>query len=161
MSTWTYVNIKGQGHSLTLVQGHSDSTFSNFFSWETARPIEVKFHVEPHWDGRMKVCSNGPGLMTKMAAMPIYVKNMKRKILLLWNQKADDLESLYAASGTRVLPSLFKSWSWVDLDLFYDKVKFGSRQGQIWFPMLLYGKIVKQWIFLLTWAFRLIGELMV
>ena len=31
MITWTYMNIKGQGQSLTLVQGHSDSTFSNFF----------------------------------------------------------------------------------------------------------------------------------
>ena len=26
------MNIKGQGHSLTLVQGHSDSTYLNFFS---------------------------------------------------------------------------------------------------------------------------------
>ena len=39
------MNIKGQGHSLTLVQGHSHSTFSNFFSLETARPIKAKFHV--------------------------------------------------------------------------------------------------------------------
>ena len=45
MSTCTYINIKGQGHSLTLDQGHSDSTFLNFFSWETARPIEAKLHV--------------------------------------------------------------------------------------------------------------------
>ena len=45
--------------------------------------------------------------------------------ILLWNQKADDLESLYAASGPLVLPSLFKWWPWVDLDLFYSKVKFG------------------------------------
>ena len=29
-------NIKGQGHPLTLVQGHSASTFSNFFSLEKA-----------------------------------------------------------------------------------------------------------------------------
>ena len=48
----TYVNIKGQGHSLTFVQGHSDSTFSNFFCWETARPIDAKFHLEPLWDVR-------------------------------------------------------------------------------------------------------------
>ena len=33
--------------------------------------------MEPQWDGGMKVCSNGPGHMTKMAAMPIYGKNMK------------------------------------------------------------------------------------
>ena len=29
-------------------------TFSNFFSLETARPIEAKFHMEPPW---MKICS--------------------------------------------------------------------------------------------------------
>ena len=41
------MNIKGQGHSLTLVQGHSDSTFSNLFFLETAWPVEAKFYVEP------------------------------------------------------------------------------------------------------------------
>ena len=76
MSTWTYTNIKGQSHSLTLVQGHSASTFSNFFSWETARPLEAKFHVEPRWDGGTKVCSNGHGQITKVAAMLIYGKNI-------------------------------------------------------------------------------------
>ena len=40
------MNIKGQGHSVTLVQGHSDSTFSNLFSLETARLIEAKFYVD-------------------------------------------------------------------------------------------------------------------
>ena len=71
------MNIKGQGHSLTLVQGHSESTFSKFFSWETAMQIEAKFHVEPQQNRGMKVCSNGPVHMTKMVAMPIYGKNMK------------------------------------------------------------------------------------
>ena len=66
------------------------STFSNISS-ETTGPIKAKFHVEPPWDGVTKVCSNGPGHMTKMAAMPIYGKNFKN--LLLWNQKADDLET--------------------------------------------------------------------
>ena len=64
------MNIKGQGHSLTLVRGHSDSTCSNFFFLETARPIEAKFHVEPPWDGL--------GHMTNMAVMPIYGKNLKK-----------------------------------------------------------------------------------
>ena len=59
------MKIKGQGHSLTLVQGHLDSTFSNFFSWETARLIEAKFYVAPQWDRGMKVCSNGPGHMSQ------------------------------------------------------------------------------------------------
>ena len=53
-----------------------------------------------------EVCSNGPGHMTKMVAMPIYGERLKN--LLLRSQKADDLETWYAASGARVLPSLFK-----------------------------------------------------
>ena len=73
------------------------STFSNIFSSETTGPIEAKFHVEPPWNGGTEVCSNGPGHMTKMAAMPIYDKNLKN--LLLRNQTADDLETWYAASG--------------------------------------------------------------
>ena len=72
------MNIKGQGHSLTVDQGHSDSTFSNFFSWETGRQIEAKFHVDDPLDGGMKVYSNGSGHMTKMAAMPIYGKKYEK-----------------------------------------------------------------------------------
>ena len=72
MSTRTSVNVKGRGHSLTLVQGRSDSTFSNVFSLETDRLIEVRFHIEPPWDDGMKVSSNGLCHMTKMAVMPIY-----------------------------------------------------------------------------------------
>ena len=49
---------------------------SNAFSFETARPIEAKFHVEPPWDGGMKVNTNGLCHITKMAAMPIYGKNL-------------------------------------------------------------------------------------
>ena len=146
MSTWTYMNIKGQGHSLTLVQGHLYSTFSNFFSLEIARQIEAKFHLEPPWDKEMKDCSNGLSHMTKLAAMtyftpmsyltnyafvwencktmnfserkfvqlvlitwpkwppcPNMVKNSK--YFLLWNQKTDDFETWYSASGGQVLPS--------------------------------------------------------
>ena len=56
-------------------------TFANFFSLETATPIEDKFHVEPPWDGGTKVCSNGPGHMTNMATIPIYGKNLKQSSL--------------------------------------------------------------------------------
>ena len=55
------------------------STFLNIFSSETTGPIEAKFHMEPPWDGGTKVCSNSPDHMTKMAAMPIYGKNLKKK----------------------------------------------------------------------------------
>ena len=79
------------------------STFSNIFSSETTGPIEAKFHMEPPWDGETKVCSNGPGHMTKMAAMPIYDKNLKKYSSP--EPKADDVETWYAASGARLLPS--------------------------------------------------------
>ena len=41
------------------------------------------------------------------SAMSIHGKNLKKN-LLLWDQKADDLETWYAPLGARVLPSLFK-----------------------------------------------------
>ena len=50
----------------------SDSIFLNYFSSITIRLIEAKFHVEIPWNGGTKVCSNGPGHMTKMATMPVY-----------------------------------------------------------------------------------------
>ena len=50
------------------------STISNVFSSETARPIKAKFYVEPPWESGMKVYINGPGHITKMAAMLIYGK---------------------------------------------------------------------------------------
>ena len=34
--------------------------------------------MEPPWEGGTKVCINGPGHRTKMAAMPIYGKNLKK-----------------------------------------------------------------------------------
>ena len=77
------MSIKDQGHSLN----------------------KVKFHVELSWDKGIKIYANGSGHMTNMAPMPIYGKN--RKYLLLLSQKADDLESLYAALGIRVLPTKF------------------------------------------------------
>ena len=55
-------------------------TFSNVFSSETAWPIKAKFYVEPPWEGGTKVYTNGPGHITKMAAMPIYGKNFFLKI---------------------------------------------------------------------------------
>ena len=50
---------------------------SNFFFLQTAWLIETKFYVAPPWDRGMTDCSNGPGYLTSMAAMPIYGKNFK------------------------------------------------------------------------------------
>ena len=74
-----FMNIKGQGQ--TLVQGDLYSTFSNFFSLETAWPIEAKFHMEPPWDWGTKIYAKVLGHMTNMAAMPIYGINLKKSSL--------------------------------------------------------------------------------
>ena len=127
--------------SLTLVQDHSDSTFSNCFTIVTAGPIEAKFFVESPWDKGTKVCSNNSGHMTKVAAMPIYGKNLKNLLLLI--QKAHDLETWYATSGTQVLQNLFTWRPCVDPDLLL-------WQGQIWALLLLcvcVGGELQQWIF--------------
>ena len=48
------------------------------------------------------------------------------KNLLFQNRKFYDLEIWHAASETQALQSLYKWLLWVDLDLFYGKVKFGN-----------------------------------
>ena len=75
------------------------STFLNVISSETTGPIELNFHIKTLLDVGTKVCSNGPGHMTKMAVMPIYGKkpfkifSRTRKLMTL---------------GMWGLPSLFK-----------------------------------------------------
>ena len=51
---------------------------STILSSETAWPIKAKFYVEPPWEVGTKVYINSLGHMTKMAAMPIYDKNLKK-----------------------------------------------------------------------------------
>ena len=46
------------------------------FSSKTAGLIKTKLHVEPLLDRGMTVCSWDVGHMIKMAAMPIYGKNL-------------------------------------------------------------------------------------
>ena len=41
-------------------------------------PIKAKLHVEHPWEGGIKVYINGQGHMTKMAAMAINSKNIKK-----------------------------------------------------------------------------------
>ena len=63
--------------------------------------------MEPPWEGGTKVYINHPGHMTKMAARPIYGKNLKNR--LLQNQKSYDLETRHVALGTQVLQSLYNN----------------------------------------------------
>ena len=86
----------------------------------------------------MKSCSNGPGHMTKMAAMPIYGKNLKKSSSLepidqwSWNIVC----SIVYGSTTKVMQIMTLGWPWPIL-----------RQSQIWSRRLLYGKKWKLFIF--------------
>ena len=52
------------------------STPSNDFSSETLGPISFKLHVKPSAKGGLTISTSGHGLLSKMAAMPIYDKNI-------------------------------------------------------------------------------------
>ena len=54
---------------------HTFTAALSDFSSVTPGPIFFKLHVEPSVKGGLKICSNGCGLLIKMAAMPIYGKN--------------------------------------------------------------------------------------
>ena len=69
--------VSGVRHPLS-VSVRRPSTFSKDFSSETTGPISVKFHMQPLDRGGKKVCIFRQGHMTKMAAMPIYGKNLKK-----------------------------------------------------------------------------------
>ena len=54
------------------------STFSKDISSETTGLISIKFHMQSLDRGGKKVYIFCPGHMTKMDAMPIYGKNLKK-----------------------------------------------------------------------------------
>ena len=87
--------------------------------------------MELLWEGGTKVCSNGPGHMTKMAAMPIYGKNLKKSSSP--EPKGQWPGILVCIIGclstTKFAQMMTLGWPWHIL-----------RQGQIWSLMLLYGK---------------------
>ena len=67
-----------QGGCLPLSQGYIhvyDHPFHRFFSLKLLGESKANFFVELPWEGGKKVYINGPGHLTKMAAMLIYGKN--------------------------------------------------------------------------------------
>ena len=53
------------------VSNHCPLGFLSKIFAETPWPIKAKFYVEPSWEGGTKVCINGQGHVTKIAAAPI------------------------------------------------------------------------------------------
>ena len=89
-------------------------TFSNDFSSEAAEPIlgerKIAKMVAAHWP--------------RWPPRSYMVKTFKN--LLLQNRERLGAEPLQESSGTGGLPKLLKELSYVDVWLFYGKVKFAS-----------------------------------
>ena len=107
---------------ITLVQGHSNSTFSNFFPQKLLGPLKLNFMWILHGMGQRKFVQMVQVTWPGWPPCPYMVKTLKN--LLLWNQKADDLESWYAALGTGVLWSVFKWWPWLTMTYFTTRSNF-------------------------------------
>ena len=117
------MSIEGQGHSLTLVKGQSDFKVKTCFSQKHLGDLEPKLIWKPKGNGKWKFIQMSWVTWPIWPPCPYMVKTLKN--LLLLNQMTNDLETWFVASSMHVLPSLFKLWPWVDLDLFHTKVKFG------------------------------------
>ena len=74
---------QGQGHSLTLVKGHSDFKVKICLA-ETVGRFGTKAQMKAYGRMGMKIFTNELGHMTNMAAMPIYGNKLKN--LFLQNQ---------------------------------------------------------------------------
>ena len=117
------MSIKGQGHYLTLGIGHSDFKIKSCFSQKLLSHLEPNFSWKLMGAWEWKFIQMSRVTWPTWPPCPYMVKTLKN--LLLQNQLTDDLEILYVALCTQVLPRLFKLLPWVNLDLFYAKVKFG------------------------------------
>ena len=134
---WEFLaHLSRKAHKWAYSIGKPLSTVGRYVFWlhfQTSSPLKPlsrlkpNFHVEPPWDGGTKVYSNGPGHMTKIAAMHIYGKNLKKfsspepKGRWPWN--------LVCSIGCYQVCS--NDYSGLTLTCLF--------QGQIWSIMLLYG----------------------
>ena len=116
------MSIEGQGHFLTLAQGHVHTKI------QTGFPQKILCWSEPNFVWKLsstrKWKSDDMMLVTlpRWPPCPYMVKPFKN---LLRNRQADFHETWYVPSGAPVHHNLFKWWPLSDLDLFYGKVKFG------------------------------------
>ena len=88
------MSIEGQGHFLTLAQGHLHMKLGLVLSVTTG-----PFSAKACRDKEMKIHQHNAGHMTKMAAMPIYDKNTSKIFFSGITGLIFD-ETLYEASET-------------------------------------------------------------
>ena len=108
---------------MTLVKGHSDFKVKTCFSQKQLGHFKPKFIWKLKGEWEWKCIQMSWVTWPTWPPCPYMIKTLKN--LLLQKQWADDLKNWYVTLSMQVLPRLFKLWPWVDLDLFYVKVKFG------------------------------------
>ena len=77
MNTWADINIKGQGHLLTLIKGHSDLIFENLFSLETLCRLKANFIWNRHGIGEWKFIQMVQVTWQIWPPCPYILKNLK------------------------------------------------------------------------------------
>ena len=114
-----------------LCPGYFILSVFNFFS-KTAGLIKTKVHVEPLWDRRMKSCTWDLGHMTKMTAMPIYVKTTLKIFLGLKGQWPWNLVCSTGEAGPiNIVQMMILGWPWPI---------FKSRSNSNWITGICMGK---------------------
>ena len=133
---------QSQGHSLTLVKGHSDFKVKTCFlinSWLIWNQNSYESFRENRYENLYKWVESH----NQHGPMPIYGKNLKKSPTpepigqWPWNLVC----SIMYGSSTKVVQIMTLGWPWPIL-----------RQGQIWSHRLLYEKKVKIIYFLETIA---------
>ena len=119
MGKWGNMSIRGQGHSLTLAQSHSDFKIRTCFS---QKPLS---HLKPNFIWKLMGERKWKFILISLVTWPRWPLWPYMLKTLVWNQWASCLETWYVALGTQAHSNLFKWCPWVGLDLFYAQVKFG------------------------------------
>ena len=132
------MSIKGQGHSLTLIKGHSDFNVKTSFSQKQLGDLEPKFIWKLEGEKKWKFIQMSWVTWPTWLPCPYMVKTLKKssspepRNRWPWNLVC----SIVYESTTKVVQIMTLGWPLPIL-----------RQGQIWSDRLLYGKKWKLFFF--------------
>ena len=135
------MSIKGQGHSLILVKGHSHFNVKTCFSLKQLGDLEPKFIWKLEGEKEWKFIQMSWVTWPTWPPCPYMVKTLKKSSspepLDRWPWNL--ICSIVYGSTTKFVQIMTLGWPWPIL-----------RQGQIWPHRLLYGKKWKLFIFFET-----------
>ena len=148
------MGIQGQGRYMTLAKGQSDFKIKTCFSRKPLCHLKPNFIWKLMHEWKWKFIQMSWVTWPRWSPCPYMIKTFKNH--LLQNQRTDGLGTWFVTLGIQVLLKLFKMWPWVDLDLFYGKVKYGKMQiHRISLKVLqsLAWKLANRVVLMSTWRF--------